>query len=702
MSIQPYLGLTSSSNPQPGIDAAPQDVDNHNINVNAPSTIIGIYGISGSGKTHLLRQLKDKLAPTHFAFYDGSEMIAATVPGGLAAFQQMKVQQQYYWRARAITEINYECSLSGKTAIVAGHYMFWPEGDEFGTSVCTDTDLEAFRHMIYLETPIKTILQRCSTDTAKPRPVMPESHLRKWQQEEKSQLRAVCRSHDILFIALRMSPTLPDQVAILASDFRRHCEEYNISQAKLQMCDLMKQKHAGTKTMVILDADKTLAAEDTGLLFWEKIEVHGRSEHNAATLTELFQSPLKYSYKAFRQATLLYEEVSNDVEFDVLCADIASSVKMYPEIVSLIRTLGSQSHIAMVVVTSGIRRVWQKVLAKEGLSGMVEVIGGGRVSDGIVVGAADKRALVSYLQEGFGLYTWAFGDSPLDLGMMRVADQAIIVVGEERTRSKSMDAALATAVDHHGLRGRQVLLPFGATPRLDVMRLPIINITDAAFLAEMTAGHTRQSGMRVICDTDRPTAKLLATPMRDAGVAGPALREAHRRAGWYLATQHLADVVGLEPRPIQHVLGRPTEGYQIQHEEQTTIVALMRGGEPMASGVSDACPRAMMVHAKEPEDLKLHHLAGQQTVILVDSVINTGKSIIEFVDYIRKVHGSIRIVVIAGVIQAQCVSPSGLGKTLAGLLDGVTLIGLRTSDTKFAGSKTTDTGNRLFNTTHLA
>ena len=188
--------------------------------------------------------------------------------------------------------------------------------------------------------------------------------------------------------------------------------------------------------------------------------------------------------------------------------------------------------------------------------------------------------------------------------------------------------------------------------------------------------------------------------MRNAAVAGPDLREAHRRVGWYLAVESLADVVGLEQSSIRHVLGHQTKGYQLFHEQQTTIVALMRGGEPMALGVSDAFPLAMFVHARDADDIKLRHLQGQLTVILVDSVVNTGKTIVEFVQHVRELHATIRIVVVAGVVQAQCVSRGSLNETLA-CHANLYLIALRLSDTKFTGSGTTDTGNRLFNTTHL-
>ena len=417
-------------------------------------------------------------------------------------------------------------------------------------------------------------------------------------------------------------------------------------------------------------------------------------------LKTLFSSPLGYSYSAFRQATLLYEEVANDQEFDVLCQEVAMAVTMYPEFVSLLRMAAEQEHIGALVVTCGLRRVWEKVLEREGLSEKVKVIGGGRMADNFVISAAVKGALVTRLREVHQMYVWAFGDSPLDLDMLSKADRAIVVVGEEQARSKAMDAVLTDAIDHGDLRACQTVIPENASPRLNTTKLPVIKLTEPEFVKSLLGGRSTH-GLQVLCAGDKKAAKLLATPMRDAAIAGPDLREAHRRVGWYLATEFLTDLIGLEKCPIQHVLGRPTGGYRLFHEQQTTIVALMRGGEPMAFGVNEAFPRAMFVHARNADDIKVHHLQGQHTVILVDSVVNTGKTIIEFVQHVRGLHATISVVVVAGVVQAQCVSEGSLLNQAVAHHAGLPLVTLRLSETKFTGSGTTDTGNRLFNTTHL-
>ncbi|MCJ1281499.1 hypothetical protein MMC26_000819 [Xylographa opegraphella] len=662
--------------------------------------VVGLYGIPGSGKTFLLNQLEQELGETHFAFYEGSRMIDTVVPGGLTAFQNMEEQEKAYWRGRAVDTIGKKSLDSGKVAVVTGHFMFWSKEQDVGMPVHTTNDFQVFTHILYLDTPAELVEKRCLDDTQRSRSLPPVSHLRRWQKEEKTELRNLCHCHGILFMLVNPIPTLSNKVSTLLHDFRHHSENYNLNQAQRRLDDIVGASRNQLETMLVLDADKTMAAADAGALFWQKFSTLWPEKTGSSTLNALFSGPLSYSHTAFRQAVLLYEETTTDEEFDTFCNDVALEVAMYPDILSLLQLVTEQKHVGAVVVTCGLRRVWDKVLEREGLSEKVKVIGGGRISDGFVISPAVKGALVARLQDFHHLHVWAFGDSPVDLDMLCKADQAIIVVGGEQTRSKTMDAALISAIDNDGLQACQAVLPSSVSPRLDSTKLPIVKLTEPEFVTSLLGNRTTHDGLDIICATERNATKLLATTMRDAAVAGPALRESHRRVGYYLALEFLADVMGLEQPPIRHVLGHQTTGYQFLHERQTTIVALMRGGEPMAFGVSDALPLAMFVHAADADEVELHHLQGQLTVILVDAVVNTGKTVIEFVQHIRKLHATIRIVVVAGVVQDQCLSGGSLNQTLA-RYPNIHLITLRLSSTKFTGSGTTDTGNRLFNTIHL-
>lgn len=111
---------------------------------------------------------------------------------------------------------------------------------------------------------------------------------------------------------------------------------------------------------------------------------------------------------------------------------------MHSEIKDLLHLVCRTRHVHAVVVTCGIRSVWEKILEREGLSLTVKVIGGGRLRDGLVVTPFVKAELVRHLSTVRQLYVFAFGDSPLDLEMLKAANEAIIITGEEITRSKSM------------------------------------------------------------------------------------------------------------------------------------------------------------------------------------------------------------------------------------------------------------------------
>jgi len=108
---------------------------------------------------------------------------------------------------------------------------------------------------------------------------------------------------------------------------------------------------------------------------------------------------------------------------------------------------------------------------------------------------------------------------------------------------------------------------------------------------------------------------------------------------------------------MRDVHNKLTEGHHVKDEATMAIVPILRGGEPMALGISEALPLARFFHAKHPQDLILDDgqntmIDGCTTVILVDWVINTGKTITEFVRYLRfKLKYQVRIIVVAGVIQ---------------------------------------------------
>uniref|UniRef100_L2FRE1 Uracil phosphoribosyltransferase n=1 Tax=Colletotrichum fructicola (strain Nara gc5) TaxID=1213859 RepID=L2FRE1_COLFN len=331
---------------------------------------------------------------------------------------------------------------------------------------------------------------------------------------------------------------------------------------------------------------------DTGNLFWHlDYPESACAECDIDTpLEELFSSEMGYSYKAFRQVMLRYEDV--EYKFEVLCDGVASRVFIYPDFFALFRTAQENSNVGVVVVSCGI-------------------------PDGNVVTPEVKAAVVSCLQDHHNFYVYAFRDSEMDLPMLKPADEAIVVVGDERFRSKSMDEALLKAITEDDLRAKQMLMPRTSGIRLYSSLLPVLQLDTQQLVAKFT------KTPRYLCvfhAAKKVAANLLMTPTRDAYVAGPSLCAAHHKISRYLPIEFLADALGVEEYPIAHVQGHMTAGHRLLSEESTAIIVLMRGGEPMALGVSEVFARAMLLHAKQAEEIHGKALAGKKTVIMVDSV----------------------------------------------------------------------------------
>jgi uracil phosphoribosyltransferase len=110
---------------------------------------------------------------------------------------------------------------------------------------------------------------------------------------------------------------------------------------------------------------------------------------------------------------------------------------------------------------------------------------------------------------------------------------------------------------------------------------------------------------------------------------------------------------------MKRLQGNITLGHRLLHEDKTIIIPLIRIGEPMAVGISETFPQARFPHAKEPEDLKPEFLEEIITLILVDSVINNRTSIVKFVKHIRALNTTLRIKVVAAVVQRDVVEEGG-------------------------------------------
>lgn len=164
--------------------------------------ILGLYGPPGSGKSTLLCLLADMPEHHEWLFFEGSKKIAEHCPGGLSSFGNSSVAEKASCREKAIQSIERESVEKGRSAVVAGHFMFWNRESECAREeVWTSIDAKTFTHIIYLDTPVAGIGRQRSEDTQRSdRGTMPTARLEVWKAAEKQQLRTVCYEHEILFV----------------------------------------------------------------------------------------------------------------------------------------------------------------------------------------------------------------------------------------------------------------------------------------------------------------------------------------------------------------------------------------------------------------------------------------------------------------------------------------------------------------------
>ena len=203
---------------------------------------------------------------------------------------------------------------------------------------------------------------------------------------------------------------------------------------------------------------------------------------------------------------------------------------------------------------------------------------------------------------------------------------------------------------------------------------------------------------------EKPAAKLLATPMLDAAITGPAFQAAHRNIGWYLATEYVSDVCGIEAiMSEEHPdSGQPSKilGYRLKDEEKTLIIALTRSGEPMAQGVHAVFPSASFLHTDHLVDITMEHIHHANNIIIVDSAINTGTMLINYAEHFREYRErkEVKIVAVVGAIELQCLREGAFFRQESAQheMPVVTLVVSKTA--KYL--QRDDMGHRLFNTSY--
>lgn len=186
--------------------------------------------------------------------------------------------------------------------------------------------------------------------------------------------------------------------------------------------------------------------------------------------------------------------------------------------------------------------------------------------------------------------------------------------------------------------------------------------------------------------TKKKAAQILATQSRRSDISSLELCNIHFEMGKYLGYEILEEFDLVETQ-IQHVQGIRT-GVKLKDENDIIIFPLMRAGLYAAEGVRSVIKESQFAPYNKEEEEKLN--LENKTIILVDSVINTGKSILKIIESLYK-NPIKRIIIVTLILQKDAMKVFEEYKNIS-------LYALRISQNKYTGKGGTDTGNRLFNT----
>lgn len=195
--------------------------------------------------------------------------------------------------------------------------------------------------------------------------------------------------------------------------------------------------------------------------------------------------------------------------------------------------------------------------------------------------------------------------------------------------------------------------------------------------------------MIINLENDSKAAKIISTQSRRADLSPVQLKEIHRTLGQLLSYEYV-NKLDLEKVEINHVQG-VKNGLDISSSEFTLVLVMMRSGLYVADGFREILgshSRLEFVYDKnELLSILSQYSLKTMNVVIIDSVINTGKS----------VKGIIDIFPDCKSLTVACqVMHSDFARSLYAKDANVHFMTCRISENFYVGKGKTDTGDRLF------
>ena len=531
---------------------------------------IALYGMPCAGKSTMMSRLSGA------RILHGSKELQRLSEGKFASFSESEKE-----RVR-IAYTDFVKSLDDKLIVSDGHYSFLKE------VVFTEADGELYDVFIYLYCEPKELLDRYRLSEKNEKYAsLSEEIVSQWQYFEIESLRAEChhRNKDFYVISDNGNQCkIEEFLEALKSGY----SSYDIAKS---IVEKITNVYPEPIELCIVDGDKTIIKQDSF-----RFCCNGK--------TSVFDGDFYSGYQSW-----LFSNECDASEFSLIRVkdieineDVWSQIKDNP----------------YIVLSSGISEIWSYIGDEKGIS---NIIADSRIS------ADTKYFVVKELQKK-GYSIKAFGDSKIDIYMLREAKEGTLYIGDRISRSLKRER----------LEGLQLLYSHNHFILSESYDEDVINDIS-------------------ICKSN-------------SGINGSRLATAHMRLGERLG------------KILKNMIP----------EQNTALLVLERGGRFFGDGLYSGFGGSIYPCNPSKDEIPI---IDADIVVIVDSVINTGKSIERIIDKLRENNPKVEIVLVTNVIQRNATER----------FKEYLLLAVRVSDNSFVGKNQAtqkgnsgpDTADRLFN-----
>ena len=382
-------------------------------------------GVPGVGKTMLLSLAGHGLAGwTSHVMSDMLKEVASRFGGAKPA--QLDVPSRRTARQRVSEALHQSARKARRGLLCEGHMGGVPveEPERFFETAFTDHDKTLFNEVVLLEADPDVVLQRRKgeglsfgqpeLDAVKVEIAREREHAVDLCRETGARLRVI-------------EANLPGRAVATLRGYLRSpasvSETYPMSHRhSLARAARKYAKQVEGEVVFLFDADGTLSPVDVSEDFMKHADGMPKDGPAHSAMHRNFKERGR-SYASYLYHEIYHRDFSKG-RFTAICKAVAAEVKLFTGVKECLLEALKVGRVA--ILTAGIPDIWKIVLAREGIVG-VDIFG---LVDKVARYVMDEQGKECFAQEvrRKAKRLIASGDSVIDLGMMRAADVAFMVV----------------------------------------------------------------------------------------------------------------------------------------------------------------------------------------------------------------------------------------------------------------------------------